>query len=509
MEHFTEGAKRALRLATELAAEAGEQMVEALHLLGALLREETRAAEILQEFGISEAAVELAETSGGGGSGSSGEPQASEALQQVIDEARRHAMSAGRHLETGTEHLLWGLVSVESPAAEFLRRHGIDASQLSGLVEEQAGVSTQPLEPDFSIRWRDTTESDRTDVFRVLDAAANRAREGLRVAEDFVRFTLDDAHLTSVLKACRHDLTDALRTLDSSALLAARDTLQDVGTTVSTTAEEQRATPFDVVQAAFKRVQEAARTLEEYGKIVDAAFAKQIEQTRYRLYTLEKAVLLTQANRHRLDGRGLYLLVTESLCHHGSGPAIRDALAAGAGVVQLREKEWPDRRIVEHGRRVREWTRAAGALFIMNDRPDLAVLTEADGVHVGQDELSVREARRIVGPDRLVGVSTHTIEQARQAVLDGADYLGVGPVFPSPTKAFDEFPGLEFVRQVAADITLPWYAIGGIEAENIGEVVAAGATRVAVSSAVCAAEDPGRAASLLLSRLRDERGDSH
>src|SRR5262249_54162956 len=156
---------------------------------------------------------------------------------------------------------------------------------------------------------------------------------------------------------------------------------------------------------------------------------------------------------------------------------------AGVSVVQMREKKLPDRELIAWGRYVREWTADAGALFIMNDRPDIAVLTDADGVHVGQDELSVRDARRIVGPHRLIGVSTHTIEQARTAVLDGADYIGVGPVFPSTTKAFEEFAGLKLVREVATDLTLPAFAIGGITAQNIGEVVAAGSRRVAVSHA--------------------------
>jgi thiamine-phosphate pyrophosphorylase len=129
------------------------------------------------------------------------------------------------------------------------------------------------------------------------------------------------------------------------------------------------------------------------------------------------------------------------------------------------------------------------------------VVTDADGVHVGQNELRVKEARAIVGPRRLVGVSTHTIEQARQAVLDGADYLGVGPVFASATKSFDSLAGLEFVRQVAAEISLPWFAIGGINAENIASVVAAGASRIAVSRAILGSEDPSAAARTLREQL--------
>ena len=125
----------------------------------------------------------------------------------------------------------------------------------------------------------------------------------------------------------------------------------------------------------------------------------------------------------------------------------------------------------------------------MNDRADVAVLSAADGVHVGQDELSVKDARAIVGPEVLVGVSTHNIEQVRRAVLDGANYLGVGPTFPSTTKSFAAFAGLDFVRAVATEISLPAFAIGGITLENVSQVISAGLRRVAVSGAVVNAAD--------------------
>jgi len=126
----------------------------------------------------------------------------------------------------------------------------------------------------------------------------------------------------------------------------------------------------------------------------------------------------------------------------------------------------------------------------VNDRPDRAALAGADGVHVGQDELSVKDVRAIVGPGRLVGVSTHSIEQARQAVLDGADYIGVGPTFPSGTKQFDTFPGPALLRQVAEEIRLPAFAIGGIDLGNLSEVLESGIRRVAVGRAITAAENP-------------------
>lgn len=340
------------------------------------------------------------------------------------------------------------------------------------------------------------------EIWRILDAAANRAGEGLRVVEEFARFALNDAHLSRLLKECRHDLAAALNSIPEANRLAARDTVGDVGTAIGTPSEYARLTPVDVARASFKRVQEALRTLEEYGKLIDSALAQRVEQLRYRLYTAEKAVLRTAVISERLHDRFLYLLVTSQSCPGGFEPTIRGALGAGAGIIQIREKHMPDRQLLDHARRLRGITREFGALLIMNDRPDLAVLADADGVHVGQDELSVRDARRMLGPDRLVGVSTHSIEQARQAVLDGADYLGVGPTFPSSTKSFDEFAGLEFVKQMAAEISLPWFAIGGINSENIAAVIEAGAKRVAVSNAICGSADPDQAAADLVQKLQ-------
>ncbi len=176
---------------------------------------------------------------------------------------------------------------------------------------------------------------------------------------------------------------------------------------------------------------------------------------------------------------------------------------------QLREKTLGDRELLERARAVRRWTRQAGALLIVNDRPDIARLAEADGVHLGQGDLSVKDARRIAGPDLLIGVSTHNLDQVRQAVLDGASYLGVGPTFPSRTKSFEEFPGLEFVRQASVETSLPLFVIGGISARTLPAAVAAGARRIAVSQAVCQADDPRAAVAELLEVLsRAERGAS-
>ncbi len=191
------------------------------------------------------------------------------------------------------------------------------------------------------------------------------------------------------------------------------------------------------------------------------------------------------------------MLVTEALCRASLPGTVREACLGGAQIIQLREKALDDRRLLELAREIRRITRDAGVLFIVNDRPDIARLAEADGVHLGQDDMPVHEARRILGPDALIGVSTHNFDQLRQAVLDGAAYAGVGPTFPSQTKGFADFAGLEFVRRATAETSLASFALGGVTVDNVREVLAAGARRVAVSHAVCAAEDPRKAAAAL------------
>jgi thiamine-phosphate pyrophosphorylase len=181
---------------------------------------------------------------------------------------------------------------------------------------------------------------------------------------------------------------------------------------------------------------------------------------------------------------------------------VRALILAGVQVLQLRDKRLSDRELIERALVLRQLTQGSSTLAIINDRADIAALVRADGVHVGQEELSIKEVRSIVGPEALIGVSTHSLPQAQQAVLDGASYLGVGPTFSSPTKSFAEFPGLELIRSVSQEIGLPFFAIGGITRENLPAVLAAGAARVAVSSAICGASDPGQAAREFLARLR-------
>ncbi len=422
-------------------------------------------------------------------------------LREYLQSARLIIAHEGMAVEIRTEHLLLAGLEVDS-FRNLLEQMSIDVWALRAKLQLPITEVTTPLASDIQLRAAPVLRSESMAVARILDASANRCREGLRVVEDYARMILNDAHLSRQIKETRHALVPLLSRLHLDEAVQARDTEHDVGTSIHTAFEMARPTVWSVALASIKRVQEALRTLEEYGKTIDAVAASGIGALRYRFYTIEKGLSATQGAIRRLRDCHLYLLVTDSLCPQGAGPVVKAALRGGVDAVQLREKEMPDRRFLELAKWIRQWTAEAGALFIVNDRPDLACLADADGVHVGQGDLTAHEVRQIIGGQKLVGVSTHAMEQAGQAVLDGADYVGVGPVFTSRTKSFEQFAGLEYVSQVARSITLPAFAIGGIGLDNMVQVLGAGARRIAVSSEICGAEHPERVAARLKESLR-------
>jgi thiamine-phosphate pyrophosphorylase len=195
----------------------------------------------------------------------------------------------------------------------------------------------------------------------------------------------------------------------------------------------------------------------------------------------------------------LYVILDREAARGRALAELLDAVLAGGGrLVQLRDKTLPMADLLPLARALRARCRAAGALFIVNDRADLALAVGADGLHVGQDDLPAAEARRLLPPPMRLGVSTHDPAQARQAVADGADYVAVGSMFPSATKAGFQLVGPDLVRRVRPEISLPLVAIGGITEGNVAEVMAAGADAVAVISAVCGAPDPKAATAQFL-----------
>jgi thiamine-phosphate pyrophosphorylase len=491
--NLTPAVTRALESAQRWAGHQGTPDVRPEHLLlGLVEEEEGRATVLLAGAGLDPQAIRPLFTVPGVAQAPV-VPGPSLPLSPVAEQSLAHAHGLARQASAdrtlASDHLLLGLLREAADLRALLESQGLAFARLETAI---LGHQAPPLCLDEPLDIIPPTEE--IDTARLLDAGANRAREALRVLEDYCRFVLDDAILSRELKHLRHGLTEALARLPATLLLEARETLRDVGTRFSLPAEEERESFQAVVQANCKRLQEALRSLEEFSKLRSSEAGAALEQLRYRSYTLERALVLGTVARQRLADARLYALLTSAQCYAMLDWTIQEAAAGGVQIVQLREKDRTDRELLERARQVRHWTREAGVLFIMNDRPDLARLVEADGVHVGQDELPVKEVRRIVGPNALIGVSTHNLSQVRQAVLDGASYIGVGPTFPSETKAFTEFPGLAFACQAAAETSLPAFVIGGVNLENVGQVVAAGLRRVAVSGAICRAEEPRQVA---------------
>ena len=339
-------------------------------------------------------------------------------------------------------------------------------------------------------------------VDRLIDANLDRAREGLRVLEDWCRFVLERPDLVGRLK----DMRQRLGRCHDERFKLARHTATDPAAGLGHPAQAERDGGWAVVAANAARAQEALRVLEEFGRSRPAPLAQEAASIRYALYDLETELLQARSDgasrRERLARCGLYLIV-------GPGPGqeavVAAALKAGVRLVQYRAKEGTpglhDRQRLREARALRQLCAAAGALFIVNDRLDLALAVGADGVHLGQDDLPTAEARRLLGADRLIGRSTHALDQLQQALAEGSDYVGVGPVEATPTKPGRQPVGLDYVRQAAEHCPIPFFAIGGIDAANLAAVVAAGATRVAVVRAITAAADPEAASRELLAAL--------
>jgi len=363
--------------------------------------------------------------------------------------------------------------------------------------------------------------------WRMLDANFNRCGEGLRVVEDWCRFVANETAFARFAKDIRHQLHEASIEWSLSARLTARDVPADVGKTIKTTTESQRPDDLSLLQANCYRVQQSLRVMEETAKRLQLTAAPLLEQLRYRSYELQQLLILrlatipnssdyptsrplipaafetkTQKSLAKrlelLDQATLYVLTDSCADRVTYQTHIQQLVNCGVDVIQLRDKAMSDRDLWEYSCWTAQQLATSNVLFIVNDRPDIAAACGADGVHVGQSELPVDVVRQIVGPQVLVGVSTHDLTQVTTAQESSANYLGLGPVFPSTTKAFAEFPGLETLRQCVPALERPTFAIGGINADNVERVYATGITRIAVQNALV----PGRITMSTVRQLR-------
>lgn len=348
-------------------------------------------------------------------------------------------------------------------------------------------------------------------VYRIIDANINRAMEGIRVIEDILRFELDERIITSKLKNLRSDLKKTLDStgISTSQLLKARDSKKDVGADLYTPGEGSRASVGEIITSSFKRVEESLRVLEESSKLLDPKFGKKFKDIRYKVYDLEKVIsslisnLQSLVSKERKLNFDLYVITDPDAGRGRSHEQIVKAvIASGVKIVQLRDKGAGRKQYFSHAKKIARITKDAGVAFIINDYVDICRAVDADGVHLGQDDLPVSVARSILGEEKIIGVSTHSLKQAIKAKRDGADYISVGPIYPTPSKEGMLPVGVSLLKKVKQKVKIPIVAIGGINESNIYNVRKAGVGRVGVIRAVVSADNITSTTKRLRSRLK-------
>lgn len=428
--------------------------------------------------------------------GSTGPIPAWEKLPGVRNLARRILRASKDHLmeSEGTSlGFLFVLMEEMEGARESLESIGVGWEPLQALLKNQLPeglILESPLEFEL--------ETDASGAGRILDAAANRVREGLRVVEDYLRFHWNDPVLTESAKNFRHDFQQAILPYQAKWFLPNRNVSEDVGLEIRTEAEQTRDSIGDILKANLKRVQESLRSLEEFGKLVDRSFPEQMARFRYQSYDLEKNLMARLTRENPFKQARIYCLLNREQLEKTGLHALERLLRNGLDVVQLRMKGAGDRELLMFGNKIRELTQKTNTLLVINDRPDIARVVRADAVHLGQEDLPLSQARLIAGPEMLIGISSHNQEQAKTAVLQGANYIGIGPVFPSKTKFIPKLAGIPLVEFAAQEIRIPWFAIGGIHASNLASVKQAGASKIVVSAALFDTDDPEEELSKLL-----------
>jgi thiamine-phosphate pyrophosphorylase len=351
----------------------------------------------------------------------------------------------------------------------------------------------------------------------MIDANLNRSNEGLRVLEDVARFVLNDAQLSQRLKSLRHDLAREIKSL-SVGLLSHRDSEHDVGHSHSKDKDNELNLETaslqglaDLVTANAKRVEESLRVMEELAKLPELSStlnSASFERSRFTIYTLERD-LISRISRRNKTGKisGLYVILDRQfLAGRDDLDIAGQIIEGGARVIQLRDKQSEKGGLLLVAQKLKELCSQAGVLFIINDYLDLALAVDADGLHIGQEDLPLSVVRRQLPIDKIIGCSVTTVSQATKAQNEGADYIAVGSMFPTTTKREATVVGVQMLKELKQVVSAPLVAIGGINLNNIGKVIAAGADAVAVISAALGEKDVKGAVQKLVAEIDSGKG---
>lgn len=332
-------------------------------------------------------------------------------------------------------------------------------------------------------------------VVQLIDANLDRAREGLRVLEEWCRYGIYRKDLVIKIK----DLRQQLGYLHKESYKRARALGKDKGLGLTHPIQETRQVAEEIISANCGRVQEALRVLEEFTKEIDPILANYSHKVRYETYELELTIIKasTRAKRRKsLENCKLCLITKES---PNLLNIVRESLHSGVRMVQYRNKKANDINKLNEAKELSSLCKKFNALFIINDRIDIAIASNADGVHLGENDIPPKVAREILGEEMLIGVTTHSLENL---ISDESDYIGLGPIYTSSTKPDLKASGLDYVREASEKLAIPWFAIGGINESNANEVISAGAKKIAVIDAIMGSENPSNATSNLLKNIQ-------
>jgi thiamine-phosphate pyrophosphorylase len=342
-------------------------------------------------------------------------------------------------------------------------------------------------------------------VYRIIDANCNRIGDGLRILEDIARFLLNDSTLSSQLKEMRHQLVRSITEL-GDGLLSSRDTENDIGPAIEVLTAQTNISA--VITANCKRIEEALRSVEELAKLPELSHSlasERFNKARFAVYTIEREL---QSQIPRLTVvkkiKGIYAIVDTGMPASSNIEAtVHSLIKGGAKTIQLRDSLYNKGKRYSLALTIKRICQDNNIPFIVNNDLDIALAVDADGIHIGQNDLPVPIVRKYLPVNKIIGYSTHSVEEALSAKSQRVDYIGVGSIFPTTTKKDIVVIGPNTLRTIREKISIPLVAIGGINSGNITQVISAGADAAAVISAIFICENIEEATRILAERFHE------
>ena len=344
------------------------------------------------------------------------------------------------------------------------------------------------------------TDPEDLRIFQIIDANLDRAREGLRVIEDWARFGLGKEKCVERIK----DFRQILGKNHLEVYKQSRNYIKDQCKGLTHHEQVKRKNPEQIISSNSGRVQEALRVIEEFSRVHNQKLSKIASEIRYEIYTLEIDLLrLSKRNKSAkiLKENDLYVITDQ---RENLFEIVEEILIAGVKIIQHRFKKGTDKDHLEEAIFIKKLCKKYNSLFIINDRVDIALASNADGIHLGQNDLDIKTARNLLGYSKIIGVSANNENDISNAINNDCDYIGIGPVFESSTKKNKTPLGIEKIKNLTKDLNIPWFAIGGITTKNLSKLKINGFKKVALVSQLMNSEDPKDDAIMILKELEHE-----